>query len=260
MRRALVAAAVLVAAFSAGLSVAASAAGERLPEPPCGSAAWPAPAALGAPPAVAVVARGERALRWRPPACAGWEGDGFRMVVALAGRITVPGGADAVLARFGAVSRLPEQRVRGDERLVTAAHALDAPKGPSRGDFAPAELRTAPRFFSEAGTFASSAVTHRLQVREASADRIVIAIENVDAMRKLMFDLFDPGELQSLFVLERDREGGSGGDVWTYYHLMRTREGASALTEGHDASYANRALALFRLYAGAAETPVTWWR
>jgi hypothetical protein len=89
----------------------------------------------------------------------------------------------------------------------------------------------------------------------------VVAIENVDVMRRLMFDLFDPGELQSLFVLERDtgRES-AGGDVWTYYHLMRTRDGASALTEGHDAAYANRALALFRHYAGDAAAPVTWWR
>jgi hypothetical protein len=98
-------------------------------------------------------------------------------------------------------------------------------------------------------------VTQRLQVREATPDRVVVAIENVDPMRKLMFDLFDPGELQSLFVLEREPD-----DVWTYYHLMRTRDGASALTEGHAASYANRALALFRHYAGDSAVPVTWWR
>ncbi|MBV8165873.1 MAG: hypothetical protein JO021_03700 [Alphaproteobacteria bacterium] len=177
------------------------------------------------------------------------------MVVALSGRIVLPGGADAALARFGAVSRLPAQRVRGDEALVTEAHALAAPGGPARGDFSPEELRGAPRFYSESGTFASNAVTYRLQVREAGADRVVIAIENVDAMRRMMFGLFDPGELQSLFVLEREH-----GDVWTYYHLLRTRDGASALTEGHDAAYANRALALFRFYAGDAAVPVTWWR
>jgi hypothetical protein len=239
------------------LSMGGAGAVEHLPQPPCGAAAWPQPAALGAPPAVEVLARGGQPVRWRPPACAGWEGDGFRMVVALSGRIVLPGGADAVLARFGAVSRLPEQRVRADERLVTEAHALAAPRGAARGDFAPDELRAAARFFSETGTFASGAVTYRLQVREARADRVVIAIENVDPMRKMMFDLFNPGELQSLFVLERDP---GAGDVWTYYHLMRTRDGASALTEGHDAAYANRALALFRHYAGDAAVPVTWWR
>ncbi|MBV8165874.1 MAG: hypothetical protein JO021_03705, partial [Alphaproteobacteria bacterium] len=44
---------------------------ERLPQPPCGAAAWPQPAALGAPPAVEVLARGDQPVRWRPPACAG---------------------------------------------------------------------------------------------------------------------------------------------------------------------------------------------
>jgi hypothetical protein len=256
MRRTLASALVLLLVLASG-----AVAVERLPMPPCGAAAWPPAAALGAPPAVDVVARGGQALRWPPPACAGWEGDGFRMVVALSGRLTIAGGADAVLARFGAVSQLPAQRVRAGERLVTEAHALAAPKGAPRGDFAPDELRAAPRFFSETGTFASGAVTYRLQVREADPDRVVIAIENVDPMRKMMFDLFDPGELQSLFVLERDAGEKNGGsdDVWTYYHLLRTRESASALTEGHAAAYANRALALFRHYAGDAEIPVAWW-
>lgn len=244
-----------LAGIALWLVAAGASAAERLPEVPCGGAGFPVAAAFGAPPAVQVVARGEAGRRWPPPACAGWQGDGFRMLVALSGHVRAAGGADDLLARFGAVSRLPEQRVRTDERLVTAAHALDAPKGAPRGDFTPDELRAAPRFYSESGTFASSAVAYRLEVREATADRLVVAIENVGPMRKLVFDLFDPGELQSLFVLQRD-----AGDVWTYYHLMRTREGASALTEGHEASYANRALALFRHYAGASETPVTWWR
>jgi len=75
-------------------------------------------------------------------------------------------------------------------------------------------------------------------------------------MRKMMFELFDPASCSRCSCSSATPRG----DVWTYYHLMRTRDGASALTEGHDAAYANRALALFRHYAGNAAVPVTWWR
>jgi hypothetical protein len=237
-----------------------SLAADRLPEPPCSAAPSPAPAALGAPPAVQVARRGDRALHWPPPGCTGWHGDGFRMVVALAGRFRLVGGIGALLARFGAVSKLPEMRYwslddRRWEPFVTAAHALDGPRGASRPDFAPDELRGDPRFYSERGTFASGAVTYRMDVREANAERLVVTVENTGTMRILLLDLFDPGELQSLYVLEHE-----AGDVWTYYTLTRTRDTASALTEGHEAFYVNRAMAQFRYYAGAPELPLAAWR
>jgi hypothetical protein len=236
---------------------------DRAPEPPCGGAAWPAPAALGAAPAVAAALRGGGAARWQPPACTGWQGDDFRVLVAVAGRFRLAGDVDALLARFGAVSRLAGLRYwsvsnDGLHPLVTASQALDGPRGAPRPDFAPDELRAAPRFVSETGSFTSGPVTYRIVVREATSDRLVVTVENVSIMRRLLIDLFDPGELQSLYVLEREADG-----VWTYYALTRTRAGASALTEGHEASYVNRGLALFQHYAGAAggaPPPVAWWR
>jgi hypothetical protein len=247
---------------AAGVALATgSASADRLPEPPCGASAWPAPAALDTPPAVAVAMRGGRDLRWPPPPCAGWQGDDFRMLVALAGRFRIQGGVEALLERLGAVSRLPEIRFwsvsgRAWKPLVIEAHALDGARGARRQDFSPDELRGAARFFSETGSFTSGAVTYRMTVREATAARLVVVVENVGVVRRLLVDLFDPGELQSLYVLERE-----GPDVWTYYSLTRTRDTASALTEGHQASYVNRAMALFRHYAGyGADVSVAWWR
>ena len=253
---------VRMAVCAAGVALAvASAAADRLPEPPCDAATWPAPAAVDAAPAVVVAARAGLDVRWPPPPCTGWQGDGFRMLVALAGRFRFDGDGAALLARFGAVSRLPEIRywsVTGGawKPLVTAAHALDGAHGARRGDFSPDELRGAPRFFSETGSFTSGPVTYRVAVREATADRLVVVVENVGVVRRLLVDLFDPGELQSLYVLERE-----GAGVWTYYSVTRTRDTASALTEGHAASYVNRAMALFRHYAGdGADLSVAWWR
>jgi hypothetical protein len=244
------------AGCAAGLALWAGALrADSLPLPPCGAPAVPAPAALAAAPAVQVEAKRNADSRWTPPACTGWHADGFRMLVALSGRFRLVGGANAALARFGAVSHLTGLRywsvsTNQWQPLVTEAHALDGPRGAQRPDFSPAELRAGPQFSSETGSFTSGAVIYRVEVREATDARLVITVENVTPMRRLMIDLFDPGELQSLYVLEREAD-----DIWTYYSLT--------LTEGHDASYANRALALFQHYAGgagAAALPVAWWR
>jgi hypothetical protein len=51
--------------------------------------------------------------------------------------------------------------------------------------------------------------------------------------------------LQALHFLER-----LGPEEWGYYGLARTGAGASPLTGGREASYVNRAVALFRHLAG----------
>src|SRR5262249_7628225 len=155
-------------------------------------------------PAVATALRGDGAARWQPPACTGWQGDDFRVLVAVAGRFRAAGDADALLARFGAVSRLAGLRywsVSSARRhpLVTASEALDGPRGAPRSDFSADELRAAPRFVSETGSFTSGPVTYRIAVRAATSDRLVVTVENVSVMRRLLINLFDPGELQSLY-------------------------------------------------------------
>lgn len=86
---------------------------DALPHPPCGETApfpaYPAAAAPGAAPAVVQAWQAGRGPRWMPPACTGWAagpGQGFRTLVALAGRIQLAGGADQLLDRLGAISML----------------------------------------------------------------------------------------------------------------------------------------------------------
>jgi choline dehydrogenase-like flavoprotein len=49
-----------------------------------------------------------------------------------------------------------------------------------------------------------------------------------------------PGTLRALTILERAPDG-----AWTYYSLSGATAAANPLAGGHDASYLNRALALF---------------
>jgi hypothetical protein len=70
-------------------------------------------------------------------------------------------------------------------------------------------------------------------------------VENVSTMRYLLVPLFHPGEMQSIFFLDRESES-----VWRYYSIVRNGKEASSLTAGHDASSINRAIAFYRFFAG----------
>ena len=60
-----------------------------------------------------------------------------------------------------------------------------------------------------------------------------------------MIPLAGPGDLQWLYFLER-----RSPDESACSSLARTGAGANSLTQGHEASYVNRAAALFRHFAG----------
>src|SRR3954467_12544294 len=96
-------------------------------------------------------------------------------------------------------------------------------------------------YFAQHDNRSTGDVVYRLRVREVTPDRLVVRVENVSAVCYLLIPLAGPGDLQSLYFLER-----RSPDEWGYYSLARTGAGASSLTEGHGASYVNRAVALFR--------------
>jgi hypothetical protein len=64
-------------------------------------------------------------------------------------------------------------------------------------------------------------------------------------MRLLFVTLFDPGEMQSIYFLDRESDR-----VWRYYSIARTGRDASPLAVGHEASAINRAVAFYRTLAG----------
>lgn len=213
---------------------------------PCG----PAPdAAPGQPARVQSWTPSQLPAGWAPPACSGWTAPGFRSLVAVTGAFRLPGGVPAVLARMGAVSGTVGVRYwsvskKAWEPLITAAHAADG-GGRARADFAAAEMTPgAALLYSQTDT-GSGTVAYRMRVLEAGPGRVVLTNENTTTIRAVLVPLFSPGELQTLTVITRQ-----AGDGWTYSSLTRTGARASGLTDGHEASAINRAVAMFRHVAG----------
>jgi hypothetical protein len=64
-------------------------------------------------------------------------------------------------------------------------------------------------------------------------------------MRYLLITLFQPGEMQSIYFLDRESE-----NVWVYYSIVRTGKNASRLIIGSEASAVNRAVAFYRYLVG----------
>jgi hypothetical protein len=223
------------------------------PRPPCGGEApeppFPAP---GAPPNVRLWHASELPPEWRPPPCTGWGELRFDQLVGLAGRLPSGLGAKDLLARFGAISELTRLRywsvTRGRCRqLIEETYALAGPEEHQRrADFAPEEMVAGKDlyYFQDDNGPAAGAV-YRMRLREVAPDRLVLEIENVSAIKLLLAPLFEPGELRALYFIARDRGGG-----WTYYSLSGATAGVSPLARGHDASYVNRALALYAYLAG----------
>lgn len=218
--------------------------------PPCGRPpAPPYPAAGQAPNADVWTEPDLKRLSWRPPGCLRWDNVRTRLVAALAGQFRSPRSLAQHAARLGEVSALPAVRYWSVTKvkwmpLVSDAGMLDGPEGEPIPDPAPDDLKPGSVFhYFEAGR--AGRTVHRLSVYERSADRIVVATENVSPIRLTILTAFEPGALESVTFIDR-----RGSDLWGYYQMIRATEGASALALGKDASYLNRLAALYRHIAG----------
>ena len=99
-------------------------------------------------------------------------------------------------------------------------------------------------YFAQSDNRASGDIIYRMQVKQAGPSRLVIAIENVTAVRQFLIPFFEPGDLQSVHYLERNGPG-----LWSYYGLAWSGENMSSQLLVPEASYVNRALALTATFA-----------
>jgi hypothetical protein len=226
--------------------------GKEGPLPPCGTAPVPPFPGIADPPNVRIWHAQDLNPDWRPPACTGWSDFAFDQLVGLAARFRSPDDAEGILARFGRISQLTGVRywsvTRGACRdLIAEAFALAGPDADQRrGDFSAKELAAGRTlYFFQDDNCPGDGAVYRLRVREVTPDRVIVETENVGAIRVLLVPLFKPGELRALYFLERDAQ-----EFWSYYSLAGTTAGASPLAGGHEASYINRALALYGHIAG----------
>jgi hypothetical protein len=188
---------------------------------------------------------------WTPPECTHWSETGFTTLVATTARFSHASDAAGLLRRIGAISERAGMRYWSTthqrwQTLITDAHALvDAQKNQRRADFTADEMTPGKVLFFEQVDNLTGKATFRLRIVEASPDRIVFDAENVSTMRYALIPVLHPGEMQSIYYLDRESEG-----VWRFYGLMRTGKNANKRIAGNDSSSINRAVAFYRFMAG----------
>ncbi len=192
------------------------------------------------------------AAKWVPPTCTGWRREGSEVGAALAGSFRFGGTTADLLARFAAVSTLRGIRYwsvsdRSWKTLIESAAAVADPNlRTPRQDFAIAEMISGNvLYFVQRDNRSSGDVLYAMRVREVGPDRLRIDIENASAMKLYMFSLYQPGELQSSFFIER-----LAPDIWGFYSLSRSVNTPSLLPGDPGRSSANRAIAFYRHFIG----------
>lgn len=224
------------------------------PRPPCTTEAYPAYPSLGAPPAVTVWSAEALGHDWIPPACTDWIIPGFSTLVTTVARFHCSSNADGLLQRLGAISALKGLRYWSVTRkrwriLVVDADVVSALQGDHiRADFTPEELKAGKPLYFEQTDNLSGRATYQMNVVEISATRVVVEVENVTTIHYLVVPLLRPGDLQSIYFLDRESD-----DVWRYYSIVRTGTAASRMIGRNDSSAVNRAVAFYRHLAGIAD-------
>jgi len=225
-------------------------AGDDGPRLPCGAAPLPAYAEPGQPPAVQAW-RGAVARGWVPPACTGWSASPADILVAVAGSFRHDGDIDVLLARIGAISAKSKVRYWSTtekrwQPLVTEAFALSGPDvAQRREDFTPAQfVKGHSLYYAQSDNRSSGKTVYRDRVLASDRERLAVASENLTPVKMMLIALFDSGDMQTAYFVERGAPG-----VWNFYSLTRTRMASSLMPIGSDASYINRAVAFYRLVA-----------
>jgi hypothetical protein len=237
-------------AFQAILLYQAHGFAQSGPQPPCGTEPVPAYPALEDPAVLKSWSRSDFGRDWSPPACTGWSAAGFTTLVTTVARFPHTSGVQGLLRHVGAISELSGIQYWSTTHqqwrtLVLEAHAVTGEPGQRRADFAPEEMAQGKVLYFEQADNLSGRATYRLHIAQVSADRLVFDVENVSTIRYLLVPLFHPGEMQSIYFLDRESE-----NVWRYYSLVRTGKNASRLTSGNESSAVNRAVAFYRHFAG----------
>ncbi|MDX2450027.1 MAG: hypothetical protein QNK17_06325, partial [Hyphomicrobiaceae bacterium] len=173
--------------------------------------------------------------------------------MAVAGQFRYLGSVDGLLSRFGSISTLRGLQywsVTDNEwqtliTHATALYGLDLAR--PRSDFTVSEMRDRPYlYFAETDNRSGQPIIYRMHVA-ATSTTFVVAVENVTPVKIFMMTVFAPGDLQSVHFLTRTAPG-----VWSYYGLARTGVSVGSFLGPNDASYNNRALALYAHFTGVA--------
>ncbi len=220
------------------------------PQPPCGNEPIPPYAGLDDLAIVKSWSKSDLGPDWKPPACTGWAEVGFTALVTIAARFPHASEAGGLLRHIGAISELAGMRYWSTTHkrwrtLIVEAYALTGSYGQRREDFTSDEMQEGKvLYFEQVDNLAGKAI-YRMHIVEASASRVVVSIENVSTMRYFFLPILHPGDLQSMYFLDRESDS-----VWRYYSIVRTGKNANGLIAGNESSSVNRAVAFYRHLVG----------
>jgi hypothetical protein len=221
--------------------------------------AWPACLSSGAPPVFAPLNAPPIAQATRvrdggaPPAGASCFGkaDSAATWITVASIVQTSNSQNAFIERLGSISALlavqywstTDQKWRP---MVSSASAVASSNSRQpRADYSLAELITGEdRYYSVTDSRSGRAVTYRLRLWPSQPSELVVESANVDAIKQWGITLYAPGGLHTLYFLKKQSP-----DVWAYYSITRLQPN-SFLAEGHDKSFINRAVALYRHIVG----------
>jgi hypothetical protein len=242
-------------ALVSGLSFAVAGSSEQIvgrgPQPPCGNEPNPSYPALNDPPKVKSWGQSDFGLTWKPPACTGWTEQGFTTLVTTSARFPYRAEAPGLLRHIGAISERAGMRYWSTthkrwQTLIVDAHVLTgAQHSQRRQDFTPGELKVGEALYFEEVDNLTGKATYRMQIVEESANRIVFTVENVSTIHYSFIPVLRPGEMQSIYFLNRESES-----VWLYYSIVRTGKNANKRVAGNESSSINRAVAFYRFVVG----------
>jgi hypothetical protein len=221
------------------------------PQPPCGKEPIPPYPGLDELAIVKSWSKSDFGPDWKPPACTGWAEVGFSTLVTIAARFPHTSEAGGLLRQIGAISELAGMRYWSTTHkqwrtLIVDAYALTGlQSGQRREDFTSDEMTEGKVLYFEQVDNLSGKAIYRMHIVEASARRLVFDVENVSTMRSFFIPIFHPGELQSMYFLDRESD-----NVWRYYSIVRTGKNANGLIARNESSSVNRAIAFYRHLVG----------
>ncbi len=221
------------------------------PQPPCGKEPVPPYPGLDDSAVVKSWSKSEFGRDWKPPACTGWAAVGFTTLVTTVARFRQTSEAEGLLRHIGAISELAGMRYWSTthkqwQTLILDAYALtDSQPGQRREDFTSDEMKEGNVLYFEQVDNLSGKAIYRMHIVEASTSRLVFDVENVGTVRYHFIPIFHPGELRSMYFLDRESD-----NVWRYYSIVRTGKNANGLIAGNESSAVNRAVAFYRYIVG----------
>jgi len=213
-----------------------------------GAAIQPQYAAPGAPPIVQAI-RGPSTTLPAGAECFGTY-DPAALWITVAGVVRTPDNPTAFVARFGAISQLlgvqywstTEQKWRP---LVLSAYATAAVNSNARprADYSVAELSAgSDRYYRIADSRSGHDVLYRLKLRSSQPGSLVVETLNAEPIKQWGLTFYAIGGLHTLYFLNERAPG-----FWAYYSITRVLPN-NFLAAGHENSYINRAVALYRHY------------